>query len=253
MGMIERKVYTDDEIRDIAIKTQKSGLLPPEITPEKAFVIAMAGRDLGLAPTVALKDIYVIKGRPSLKAERCLALAIERIPGFSHSILECDAKKCTVKMVKRGSDPFQYTYTIEDARQQGIVKNGPPWGTIPSLMLFYRCVSMMLKMYCPNYINQVDINIDDYSPQDSDINSFDVEHENTQIIDMERPENTNEITVKKELLISKLLDDSDEVDAEKISKKLSELSDGYVTSIQQLDGLNERWIQKLIENIDKNK
>lgn len=54
----------------------KSGILPKTInTPEKAITIALNGRDLGISPTVAFNNIWILDGKPSLSAGLVTALA----------------------------------------------------------------------------------------------------------------------------------------------------------------------------------
>lgn len=59
----EFKVYID------------SGLLPAKVdTPEKAFVIAVAGKELGLPAIVSFKHLYVIDGTPAVDGIVLMAL-----------------------------------------------------------------------------------------------------------------------------------------------------------------------------------
>lgn len=54
----------------------KSGILPKTInTAEKAIAIALNGRDLGISPTVAFNNIWILDGKPSLSAGLVTALA----------------------------------------------------------------------------------------------------------------------------------------------------------------------------------
>ena len=48
---------------------QESGLLPPSLdTVEKVALVIQTGKDLGLAPTVAINSITIISGRTTLSA-----------------------------------------------------------------------------------------------------------------------------------------------------------------------------------------
>lgn len=58
-----------EEATSWAIKMIDSGLLPDSIeTPEAAIAIVQHGKELGITPHVALQNIHVIQGRPTLSS-----------------------------------------------------------------------------------------------------------------------------------------------------------------------------------------
>lgn len=162
------KLQTMEELTGICDKMIKGGFLPAEIkTVQQAVAIAMRGRDLGISATQSLSELYVVKGKVSMKSELILQLAMERIPGFSHDIIELSPTVCTVEFNRLGRKPFRYTYTIEMAKNADLLSN-PTWKKYPDYMLFNRVVSFGLKMFAPDYKNLiVEVDLNDVNSKES--------------------------------------------------------------------------------------
>lgn len=144
----------------------KSGLCPRDLRnkPDDVALVLLYGRDLRLAPTVALNRISVVEGRPTLDAALMLTLA--RRAG--HRIWpspENDRTKATANIRLR-DDPDQvhsFTFTIEDAAAAGLckIKDGGrvearsssgkvlPWEAYTQFMVWARAVSAIIRMTCP--------------------------------------------------------------------------------------------------------
>jgi hypothetical protein len=131
----------------------KSGLLPAEVnTPQKALVIMTAGRELGIPATYALRNIHVVKGKPSCSAELMLALVRRTYGPGAIRIGKTSNTACTVQYREQGWDGIsEYTFTIEDAKQAGVTANGT-WRSYPAAMLRARCISAVVRFAFPEAI-----------------------------------------------------------------------------------------------------
>ncbi len=129
----------------------KSMLIPQAYRgkPTDAAICIMYGAEVGLSPMTALQRIVVINGKPTLDAQGMAAL----IRGAGHSIMgETSNESATVngKRADNG-DTMSVTFTIEDARRAGLVKNGP-WTQYPSSMLWARAVSKLARELFPDVL-----------------------------------------------------------------------------------------------------
>jgi len=70
---------TVEEMKEWASTIIDSGLLPNSITePEQVITIVQHGKELGLSPHVAINNIHVISGRPTLSSTMLGALLKNR-------------------------------------------------------------------------------------------------------------------------------------------------------------------------------
>jgi len=98
----------------------------------------LTGRELNMGPMMSLKHVQLVEGNPSLSAEykRTRVLAA----GHEFSILEWTSTRCRVKGRRRGTNepPLEVTYTMDDARLAGLVRDRSGWVKRPRRMLFAR-------------------------------------------------------------------------------------------------------------------
>ncbi len=129
----------------------KTGFLPQAVnTPQKAVAIILTGKELGIPTMLALRQINVINGKPTVPPELMLALAYQRIPGFSATVIKSDASICTMKF-KRGDTVLDTSFTIEDATRMGLAGKDN-WLKQPATMLRWRCISQGLRLIAPDVI-----------------------------------------------------------------------------------------------------
>jgi hypothetical protein len=111
------------ELKEQATLAFRSNLLPRSIdTVEKAIVVALAGKELGLSPMAALTGIYVVNGMYALRGATMLRLIYERIPGARITVLtppEKADRECVVEMARPNSKPQVFRFTLEDAKKAG--------------------------------------------------------------------------------------------------------------------------------------
>lgn len=169
----------------------KSGMMPKQYTtPEKIMAGRQFARELGLPGLIAMRQIAVIEGTPSMFGD--LPLAVVRRSGLLERIREYlidkDGKEisrangnlsavfhgavCEVK--RQGCDPVEFVFTLDDAERAGLhipdeelEKAGKaewankykyrPWYKYKKLMLKYRTRSMALKDQFGDVLNGMSI------------------------------------------------------------------------------------------------
>ena len=134
----------------------KSGLIPSGLnTAEKVFVALQWGHELGLTPMVAVNNIAVINGKPTLSADIMCAV-VKRSPEYggikwiemSDTKAECEI----TRILPNGEKETQRScFTIEDAQNAGLAGRDV-WKKYPKRMLKHRCLSYGLKDMFPDLL-----------------------------------------------------------------------------------------------------
>lgn len=140
----------------MAEKLAKSGLMPNGLsTPEKVLVALQYGYELQLSPMVAVNNIAVINGKPSISTDLMHAI-VKRSPEYAG----CEWVKMTdtEAMVKVKRRTANYTeevigsFTIEEAKKAGLIRDKSPWVTYPKRMLKHRALKFALQDAFPDIL-----------------------------------------------------------------------------------------------------
>jgi len=147
-------VFSLAEMRDLAEIVFDQGLLPVSLdTPQKAVIIMVAGRELGLGAMQSLRELYVVHGQVGMTAK--LMGALYRSYGHSYTVQTRTAKVCTILFKPKGGVTQELTVTREECDAAGWTTTGtagnrkekPAWRTMPAVMLSYRCLSVGIRLY----------------------------------------------------------------------------------------------------------
>ncbi len=133
----------------VAEKLWESKLFPNVMSAAGAFAVVQCGLELGLQPMQALNNIDIIKGKLCLNAKTMLSLMIRA--GIQYEILESTDKICRMKF-SRGTMNIEVSYSMEEAKAAGLIKEGSGWMKYPSDMLFARCISRASRRIAPDVI-----------------------------------------------------------------------------------------------------
>lgn len=109
-------------LKDQAAELARSGLVPSRYTgkPQDILVVALAARELGIPPIVALNKMHVIDGTPGLSAE-VMAGLVQR-EGHELWLEHSDEKAAVVAAKRRGQERVhQQEFTIHDAETAGLL------------------------------------------------------------------------------------------------------------------------------------
>lgn len=134
----------------------KSGLIPAGLnTPEKVCVALEWGHELQLSPMVAVNNIAVINGKPTLSADLMGAL-VKRSPEYGgiEWIEQTEQKaECVITRILPNGKEEKYTssFTMEDARNAGLTGKDV-WKKYPKRMLKHRCMAYGLRDVFPDLL-----------------------------------------------------------------------------------------------------
>jgi hypothetical protein len=147
---------TPDDIRTIEYLGQTyhaSGLLPAGVKNWQAAVISIqAGGELGIPPTVAIREIYVVNSRPTCSAQLMMALIRAAHGPGAIRIKESTSDHCTIEYREPGWDGVStLTFTIADAERAGLARKDI-WKQYPRAMLRSRAVSEVARQAFPDAI-----------------------------------------------------------------------------------------------------
>lgn len=122
-------------------------------SPQQALVAMMAGKDLGLSYMQSLRAFHIIEGRPALSAEAMVAVCLGRpdVCEFFRTVSVSNIS-ATVETKRVGSETRQETFTIEDAKTAGLVKDKGNWVKYPGRMCLARARSFLARDVYPDLL-----------------------------------------------------------------------------------------------------
>ncbi len=131
----------------------ESGLLPDSYRgkPENILVALGYAEALGLAPMIAIQQINVIKGKPSMSAQLMASLA--RRAGHKLRITKVDGG-VWAQLVRR-DDPdhvFRAHWDMNRAKAAGLTGKGGQWSSDPMTMLKWRAITEVVREACPEVL-----------------------------------------------------------------------------------------------------
>ena len=137
-----------DDVWRFASMVTQSRIAPKGMDTPQAVMIAVAmGAELGLKPMMAIQNIAVINGRPSIWGDAMLALCRQSGLFDEAVFLETgDGQEavCKVRRKPDGNVIFR-KFTMEMAKRAGLLGRKTPWETYPERMLMFRARSWALR------------------------------------------------------------------------------------------------------------
>jgi hypothetical protein len=134
------------------------------------------GLELGFRPMTSLKYIQVIQGEPALKPKAMTALI--RRAGHILRDIETTPTKCVLYGKRKDTgEEMTVTWTIEQARRAGLVRDGSGWVKYPEDMLWARATSVLGRRLFEDVI------LGSYTPEEMGGDTSLAEEE--QVIDVE--------------------------------------------------------------------
>lgn len=113
--------------------------------PGATAAAILTGHEVGLGPMTSLRQINVIRGDPALSAFAMRALVLAN--GHSIKYPEMTATRCVAEGRRKGDDFWQRVeWTIDDARQMGLVARNPNYRSQPRAMLAARATSELCRL-----------------------------------------------------------------------------------------------------------
>jgi hypothetical protein len=140
----------------------ESGLFGRGITQAQAGLKMLVGRELGIQPLAAVRNIYIFEaqGRPVVILDATLMGAMVRTSGrYDYEVEQHDDEATVLAMYRlSGRDPFRMLLGRESFSQQDAIKrklaNKPgPWNEgYAKEMRFARCLSRLVDHYAPELL-----------------------------------------------------------------------------------------------------
>lgn len=166
-----------------AMVMQQSGWFGDCQSAAQAVAKALLGAEFGLAPAMAMSNVQVVKGNPSLKYIALGALVKKSgrywwqikpkhrrnesghlvpdaegnpiVEGFHSDDRECVIEFFRIAMLRDGTKKHikfaEESFTIEDAAREGLASR-PNYKSMPKLMLRARCLSRGVNMHCSDVL-----------------------------------------------------------------------------------------------------
>jgi hypothetical protein len=128
----------------------ESGYWPDARSLAQALVRIEAGRELGLPALIAMSEIHVIEGKPTLGAG-ALSMLVKASGRYDYRVQELSNARCELWFYDTRSGELlgESTFTIDDAKQADLLaKKGETWRRYPRNMLFARALSNGVAWYC---------------------------------------------------------------------------------------------------------
>jgi hypothetical protein len=132
-------------IREMAAAVASTQMVPKAYhgKPDDVLAAILTGRELGIPPMQALREISVIEGKPSLSAN--LLLARLREGGVEILGSESNDELTRIRARRRDTgEVAEVEWTLEEARRAGLAEKAN-WKRYPSDMMFARCVGRLAR------------------------------------------------------------------------------------------------------------
>jgi hypothetical protein len=117
----------------------------------KLKMIMLKARELNVAPMTAIDGgIHIINGKTEIAA-RLMGAMIFRA-GHSISIEKEDGEQCILKGMRSNGTIQTASFSIEEAKQAGLIKPNSGWTKYPKDMLYARALSRLARRLFPDVI-----------------------------------------------------------------------------------------------------
>lgn len=130
---------------------------------EQAFGRILLGADLGLTPTQALMSIDVVRGNVQIRGKRLLAW-VKQSTNYDYEVLERSPERGTIRFYEKSKRTGEWqacqpdiSFTLKEAEDAGLVKDGSAWRNWPANMCLWRCASIGVNLHCPDLTNGIPI------------------------------------------------------------------------------------------------
>ncbi len=134
----------------------QSGFFPNAESVAQGVVKILAGRELGFPAIASMRHIYVHNGHIGLQAT-LIATQIRRSGTYDYRIVESSDTKCEIEFLRLKDEwrvEGKASFTIEEAKRAGLIKDKSAWQTYPSDLLFARAMTRGQRRFCPDVFGQ---------------------------------------------------------------------------------------------------
>jgi hypothetical protein len=136
------------DARVTASAFHQSGMFPNLKNEAQAFVLILAGAEMGVGAMEAVQGITLIQGKPTMSAN-LLASLVKRHPRYDYRVQDHSEKTCRIEFFQDGEPSGVSEFTLEDAKKAGLGGN-QTWKKYPSALLFARALTQGVRWYAPD-------------------------------------------------------------------------------------------------------
>jgi hypothetical protein len=133
-----------------------SSLLPQHYQGKPANVLAafFMAADLGISAMQAMREIYVVKGKPGSSTALKVALVKQSPECLLWEMVESTKDKATFRTQRRGEKVQALSFTLEQAKTAGLYpgKEDSAWRSYPENMLRARAQSFLADLVYPDVV-----------------------------------------------------------------------------------------------------
>jgi hypothetical protein len=149
----------------------KSGMFPNLKNEAQAYVLILAGEEMGVGPMEAVTGITLIQGKPTMSAN-LLAALVKRHPRYDYRVADHSDSTCRIEFIQDGEVSGVSEFTLDDAKKAGLGGN-QTWKKYPSALLFARALTQGVRWYAPDVTSSAA-----YTPEElgSDVEPEDVQN-----------------------------------------------------------------------------
>lgn len=158
-AIVQRQSLTPQTIQVIqsVAPIMKASRLFGAQTDDQAAAIMIKGFELGFSLSASFEYVTVIQGKPVLVPKGMMALIMNSPLYESHSIKEEVDKSgnpysCTVTMKRVNGFQHTVTFTMDDAKRAGLIKDQGAWTSYPANMLRWRALGYCADIVFPDVI-----------------------------------------------------------------------------------------------------
>lgn len=136
------------DARVTASAFHQSGMFPNIKNEAQAYVLILAGSEMGVGPMEAVSGITLIQGKPTMSAN-LLAALVKRHPRYDYRVADHSDTTCRIEFLQDGEVSGVSEFTLEDARKAGLGGN-QTWKKYPAALLFARALTQGVRWYAPD-------------------------------------------------------------------------------------------------------
>jgi hypothetical protein len=112
--------------------------------PGNCLIAIQWGHEVGLQPLQALQNIAVINGRPAMWGDSLMAL-VRASTACEYVTESDDGHTATIRGKRKGQPEEIRTFSMDDAKQAGLLNKQGPWTQYPKRMRQMRARAFLLR------------------------------------------------------------------------------------------------------------
>lgn len=146
-----------DEAWRLSDALSRSSIIPDHYQGNQGNVLAAfyMAQDLGISVMQAMREIYVVKGKPTASSALKTALVRQSPECLAWECVESTKERATFKTRRRGDQKdTSLTFSIQQAEAAGLYPGKPDsaWRSYPENMLRWRAASFLADLVYPDVV-----------------------------------------------------------------------------------------------------